>query len=325
VAKSQEKQNDTIAKRIVWFAISFTILLGLVAVSLPGSPLLPLSSGSALANLLSNIGYGLIGGGITAAVFQIVAGNTASGQQQQLNATLESLSTEIQKVPAIIETVTSAQQSAIASQEKHFIALSNLLGVANSIGLVAIAASRTEKSFADHMTLVERWVHLLNHAKEVDLLCWDDSRLLNFDVIRDQATRVITRIGNGGLRLRILLSASENKSLPLVDEWIEQEEERFMENRVGTDAKTLESVTRTYPEILRRHDKLLAFTLLRGDNELYIMYFFPGRGAGPILQFAQPETLDTAAGKAGTNLFGAYRSYFEDMWENPLKKQRIED
>jgi hypothetical protein len=170
------------------------------------------------------------------------------------------------------------------------------------------------------MTWAQRWDHMLKHRKCVDLLCWEDRRIFTFDQwLRPGAPeQILARLNSGDLKLRILLSTIDNPALDLVNNWIGIA--GYMQGHVNEadDFLRRAGISTRFP-ILRRHRELLAFTLMRGDNELYIMYFVPQRGPGPIIQVAPlPPRDDAHLGGAqtqqGKGLFETYNTYFEDLW-----------
>lgn len=331
--RSPNREHEArVADRLLWLGILFLLVLGLALVAVPGSSLLPfLAADVQLASLLQNIGYGLIGGGLTSVVFKFTTGLTDNWQQERMEQVFNGLQLDLVKVPEIILQATREQQQAIAEQQVRILELSNLLATANSLGVVAIAGERIKTPVFGGRTFVERWQYLLEHANEVDLLCWEDSKLLSYDVWQGQAgiaEPVMARLRAGQLTLRILLSTRDNRALPMVNKWIGSED--YMQNQVGLAETALKSsgVTTEFPTVLRRHRELLAFTLVRGDTELYVMYFFPKHGAGPIIQFAPSDILETVAGgrQSSTNFYASYRKYFDDLWVeyDPVRQQQAQ-
>lgn len=320
MSDSDHEHENRLAARLFWAGVVILLLLGLALVALAGPTLLPFAKDDPpLTSLLQNIGYGLLGGAVTAMVFQFTSGAIATRQQERTERALSSLQMNIGKVPEIVSQATQVQQQAVAGQQQRILELSKMLATANSLGIVAVAGERIKTPVFGGRTFVERWQYLLEHAREVDLLCWEDSKLLSYDVWQGQAgiaEPVIARLRAGQLRLRILLSTRDNPALAMINKWIASN--NYMQNQVdlAEDALRSSGVTTEFPAVLRRHRELLAFSLLRGDTELYVMYFFPKHGAGPIIQFAPSDILEAVAGgqQSSTNFYGSYTKYFDDLW-----------
>jgi hypothetical protein len=56
---------------------------------------------------------------------------------------------------------------------------------------------------------------------------------------------------------------------------------------------------------LPRRTEMLAFMLIRGDNRMYVRYFFPRQRSGPILELKSDEGI----------LFHQFLGYFNEVWE----------
>ena len=81
---------------------------------------------------------------------------------------------------------------------------------------------------------------------------------------------------------------------------------------------------RSMHRIIREHKSLVPFTLIRGDNYLYIMFYIPGYTASTVIELTPLETITQANSGAlrldeNQRLFQIYRSYFEAMWNEKAK------
>lgn len=317
MTESSHEHESQLTDLLLWFGIVLLFVLGLVFAGLPGTPLLPFTKDDPqLVSLLQNVGYGLLGGSLTSAVFKLTTGLADKWQKERTEQALNSLKLNIAKVPEIVSQATSEQQRAIAGQQELILDLSKLLATANSLGIVAIAGDRDGPAFSG-MTWAQRWDYLLEHSKRVDLLCWEDTRLFTFArwLTPGPLDRLTTRLESGDLKLRILLSALDNPALDLVNGWIEIP--GYMQGNVqkAEDFLRQAGISTRFP-VLERHNELLAFSLMRGDDELYIMFFVPKRGPGPIVQVVPPSLHGDAhpAEPTDKSLFEAYIRYFDGLW-----------
>ncbi|HEX6798317.1 MAG TPA: hypothetical protein VF116_11465 [Ktedonobacterales bacterium] len=286
----QEHENQLV-DRLLWLGIASLFVVGLLLAVLPGTSLFHLDS------LLQNVGYGLLGGSLTAVVFRLTTGLSDKWQQERTDQAFGSL------------------QKYIAEQEKHVSDLSKLLATANSLGVAALIENRDALAFSN-MTWAQRFDYMLQHCEQVDLLCYEDGRIFTRDrwLQPGLPEQIVSRLRAGKLTLRILLSTVENPVLNPINDWIGIEE--YMQRNVNQadDFLRQAKITTQFP-VLQRHNELLPFTLMRGDDEMYIMYFFPKGHASPIIQVAPPPLHgDAHTGETQRNLFKKYRDYFDTLW-----------
>ena len=121
------------------------------------------------------------------------------------------------------------------------------------------------------------------------------------------------------LTLRIILSSQDNPYNKEITEWSGRP--GYMESRILDARNILKRLCgdTLKPDIIREHKSFVPFTLLRGDDYMYVMFFIPGHDGGPVLEIRPSESIAyprTTRDKAGEDqkLFRIYKSYFEYMW-----------
>lgn len=310
MGEPNRKHESQLVDRLLWLGITTLFVVGLLLAVLPGTTLFHFDS------LLQNVGYGLLGGSLTAVVFRLTTGLSDKWQQERTEKALGSLQNYIAEIPAKVEEATTELQQTIAGQQKHVSDLSKLLATASSLGVVALAENRDVPAISG-MTWAQRWDYMLQHREHVDLLCYEDGRIFTFDrwLQLGLPEQIIGRLSAGKLELRILLSTQDNPALELVDQWIEKP--GYMKGQVeAADSYLRGAKISTQFPVLRRHRELLPFTLMRGDEEMYIMYFFPKGHAGPIIQVAPlPLHGDTRPNEVQRTLFKKYLDHFNALWK----------
>lgn len=317
MGEPNREHEDRLASCLLWFGIAFLFAVGLAFAGLPGTPLLPFTKDDPqLTSLLQNIGYGLLGGSLTAVVFRFSTGLADRWQQERTEQALNGLQKKIAEIPTVVKDATAGVHETVAGQQERILEISKLLVTSSTLGIVAIARDRDDPAFFG-MTWVQRWQHMIANSKRVDLVCWEDTRIFTFDQWLRQGSpeQTIARLNSGDLDLRILLSALDNPALDLVNAWIEIPGYMQVNVKKAEDFLRQARISTQFP-VLRRHSELLAFTLMRGDNELYIMYFFPKRSPGPIIQIAPPPLHDDPRPdeSRSRSLFETYMQYFDDLW-----------
>ncbi|GEM_PF-4214902 len=313
--------------------IAIPILLGLV---LAFAPYFFGVTGN-LRDLLTNIGFGLAGTGVGAAIPLVFVRRTTSRQaniESNVAASLRELRQEISGVSeAVAQDISLLNQAVktditrlnrvvkedlehIGTQVKEDLnSISALVRTANSLGIVALGAGRGARTFEEGKTLADRWVYLLKHADVVELLCYEDSELLKFDLVATFQNDVLKRLREAKLKLRIILSTDDNPVLPMIGRWIDDED--HSKRSLKDNLNTLSNITHEFPIVLLRHNEMIPFTLLRGDTYMYVMFFFPGHGPGPIIELRQAPARDVVASSVGQDpdYFKLYCELFDKMWK----------
>jgi hypothetical protein len=208
--------------------------------------------------------------------------------------------------------------------------LSTLASNSYNLGVVGIGRSRRSQNFEEGQNIAERWQYLLEHANEVDLICFADRVLFNSDIFNPFFIKTIRERMNlqkgKALQLRIILSSTDNTYNQALNEW--SGNQRYMDTRIDDARSILKSLcgNSLSPDIIREHKSFVPFTLLRGDDYMYVMYFIPGHDGGPVLEIRPPESIVYPRAKTdrdtdGEKLFRVYKFYFEDMWRKCGQQQ----
>lgn len=281
---------------IQWAGIVIAMLAGGLGVGLPWTDY---GTHQKLADLLVNVGYGLLGGGFTALIFQLTIGITTAHAAQQLEDRIED-------IPEII-------REEVSDLQKQISTMPGLISQALSLGIVALGDHRKDKAF-EGQSFVDRWEHFVRHASHVDFMCYEDSQVLSTADLQSLfGERLVqTRLRTGALTLRLLVSAPDNPILPPLRTWSEKEPDHIRNEaaRIAEAVKVLDNIDGDLrAKVVRQHrNEVLPFTLLRGDETMYVMFFLPKNQGRPILEIT-----------AGTQLYDLYLGYFEDMWNDPTR------
>jgi hypothetical protein len=195
-----------------------------------------------------------------------------------------------------------------------------------SLGIIGLGRSRQSANFEGNKNFLERWKYFLENAHEVDVICFADRSLFNYEVFDiffiEKIKERMEQRNEKGLKLRIILTSLDNLYNKEINEW--SRTPRFMENRILDARDVLKRLcgVNLNPDVVREHKSFVPFTLLRGDNYIYIMYFIPGYTGGPVLEIRPVEMITypiTTNMDDEKNLFRIYRSYFEDVWQRHCK------
>ena len=291
-----------------WVAVTIIFLLGIILF------LVSINLKDPIKEVLGNIGFSLLGSAGASFIILILVGSSVGGLKKETN----NLRDEIDKLHANLE-------QEIESIDTKVAAMSALVSEAHRLGLVAIGRSRESDNFEGGNNIVGRWRYFLENAAQVDLICFRDRMLFGREVFYPAfIEKIRTRLKNGSLSLRIIITSLDNPFNKEIDEWASKPDytrslithaRYILRQLCGGDLN---------PSVVREHQSLVPFTLIRGDDHLYIMFFIPKYTGGPIIELrpldAIAEQKSTAA-KPDDNdkLFQIYRSYFEDMWSNKAK------
>lgn len=291
-----------------WVAVTIIFLSGTILF------LVSINLKDPIKEVLANVGFSLLGSAGAFCIILFLVGSNVGGLKKETNK----LRDEIDKLHANIE-------QEIESIDIKVATMSALVSDAHSLGLVAIGRSRDSDNFEGGKNIVARWRDFLENAKEVDLICFRDRMLFGRDVFNlASINRISTRIKNHSLKLRVIITSLDNPFNKEIDEWANKP--GYTENLINNARDTLKQLCGgdLNPNVVREHQNLVPFTLIRGDDDLFIMFFIPGYTAGPIIELRPLEMITeqkNAAAKPDANnkLFDIYRSYFEDMWDNKAK------
>jgi|SRR5579885_261387 hypothetical protein len=161
-----------------WVVVIILLLLGLTLISVS------LSNKGVLQEALVTIGLNFLSSAAATLIILFLVGNNIAGLTSQIN----NLEQQVDKLHQIITDETDAVYKNISK-------LSTLLTDVSSLGIVGIARSRHYANFEGDKNLIERWKYLLDHAYEVDVICFADRLFFNYDIFdRFFMEKVKTRI-----------------------------------------------------------------------------------------------------------------------------------
>lgn len=274
------------------------------------------------------IGLNCLSSAAISIIILLLIGSDVGGLKSQINnleQETNNLEQEVDKLHKIIENETDTIHKIIESETnamyKNIGKLSTLLTDASSLGIVGLGRSKYSTAFEESKNFVERWKDLLEHAHEVDVICFADRSLFYYDVFDPFFIKKIQarmeQEGEKGLKLRIILSSEDNPNNKEINEWAR--DSKYTEYRIHYAKNMLIQLCRGTLDrnVVREHNSFVPFTLLRGDNYMYIMFLLPGHAAGPVLEIrplemiAHPRITDAEDDK---KLFRIYKSYFDEMW-----------
>lgn len=264
---------------------------------------------------LSSIGLSLLGSAAAAGVILALVGSDVGGLKREVS----NLEQEVDKLHVLIEEEVNTIHKSVAS-------FSVFIHNAYGLGIVGIGRARASPNYEGRKNFVERWKYLLENANEVDILCFADTVLFSSEVfnpffIDKIRGRMNQQEEAKRLKLRIILSSLNNPHLKEINVWSGMPQ--HLESRIYQARFVLNKLCggTLSQEVIKEHKAIVPFTLLRGDNYLYIVFFIPGHEAGPILEirphdmisYSRVENIEVEDEK---KLFKIYLSYFEDMWNN---------
>lgn len=291
-----------------WVAVTIIFLLGIILF------LVSINFKDPIKEVLANIGFSLLGSAGASFIILILVGSSVGGLKKETN----NLRDEIDKLHANLE-------QEIESIDTKVAAMSALVSEAHRLGLVAIGRSRESDNFEGGKNMVGRWRYFLENAAQVDLICFRDRMLFGREVFYPAfIEKISTRLKNGSLSLRIIITSLDNPFNKEIDEWASKPD--YTRSLITHARHILRLLCEgdLNPSVVREHQSLVPFTLIRGDDYLYIMFFIPKYTAGPIIELRPLDAIaeqKNIAAKPDDNdkLFQIYRSYFEDMWSNKAK------
>jgi hypothetical protein len=260
---------------------------------------------------LATIGLNFLSSAAVTFIILFLVGSDIGGLKQEIN----NLGQEVDKLHNIIENEIDIMHNSVGS-------LSALLSNAYNLGIVGLGRSKQSANFEGNKNFVERWKYLLEHAQEVEVICFAD-RSLFYDIFNPFFVEKIRgRMEQGQekrLRLRIILTSLDNPYNKEINEW--SGTSGYMESRILDARNILKRLCgdKLASNVVREHKSFVPFTLLRGDDYMYVMFFIPGHSGGPVLEIrplemiAYPRITDI---EDDQKFFRIYKSYFEDMWQN---------
>lgn len=287
-----------------WIIVIFLMLAGFTLI------FASLSNKGILQEALITIGLNFLSSAAVTAFILVLVGSDVGGLKSQIN----NLELEVDKLHRVIEDETDAMYRNIGK-------LSTLLTDASSLGIVGLGRSEHSAVFEGNKNFVERWKYLLEHAREVDVICFADRSLFYYQVFdrffTDKVKARIEQEGEDGLKLRIILSSEDNPNNKEINEW--SGDSNYTESRIQY-AKIM--LTRLCGgtlnrNIVRQHKSFVPFTLLRGDSYMYVMFFLPGHAGGPVAEIRPLEMIGyprITDAEDDNKLFRIYKSYFDEMW-----------
>ena len=304
---AKDKQDFNFRDRYGQFIIvAFLILTGLTLLFAP-KPNIGL-----LHDTLIAIGLNCLSSAAISIIIFLLVGSEVGGLRIQITH----LEGEVDKLHGIIEHEADAMSKNIGR-------LATLLTHASSMGIIGIGRSGQSPVFEGNKNFIERWKYLLEHAHKVDVICFADRSLFSYHVFdhffKEKIKTRIKQEGEDGLKLRIIISHEENPFNIGISEW--SGDPNYTESRIQSAKNILLELCggRLTPNIVREHQSIVPFTLLRGDDYMYVMFFIPGYAGGPVIEIrplemlAYPRITDVEDEK---KFFHIYKSYFEKMWEN---------
>lgn len=281
-----------------WFTVLVLFLAGLALYFI--APHIP----SPWQQILSSVGLSFLGTSFATGIILAVVGSDVGGLRKEVNKLHNIINKEIDIMHKSVES------------------LSTLASHAYNLGIIDLGRSRQKAHFEGSNNFVQRWNYLLEHAEKVDLICFADRELFNTNIFNPFFKGFIRRrleLQNNPLKLRIILSSKDNPHNKELNEWAR--DPSYIDVRLDATRKILKSVfgDPLPSDIIREHKSFVPFTLLRGDDYMYVMFFIPGHDGGPVIEIRPPEsiafpraTIDKA--EEDQKLFSIYESYFEDMW-----------
>ena len=260
---------------------------------------------------LATIGLNFLSSAAVTIIILLLVGSSVVGLTDQI----DNLRNEVDKLHIILE-------EKIDAMYKNIGRLSTLLNDAGSLGIIGIGRSRHSNNFEGNKDFVERWKYLLENAHQVDVICFADRLLFNYDVFNPFFIKKIKermeQEGEKRLELRIISSSEDNAYNKEINEW--SGDPFYMETRIRDVRNILKRLCGEIHnrKVLREHKSFVPFTLLRGDDYICVMYYLPGHSGGPVLEvrplemIAYPRITNIEDDK---RLFQIYQSYFENMWQ----------
>lgn len=297
------KRNQELSPKERWgerVTIFVLILIGLILI------LASALSADLLREALLTIGLNFLSSAAVTIIILFLVGSDVGGLRK-----------EVDKLHNIIEEEIDVMHHSIGS-------LSALLNNAYGLGIVELGRSRQSPNFEGSKNLVERWKYLLEHANEVDVICFADRLLFSSDVFSpfflEKIRERMRQNQENRLILRIILTSLNNPYNQEINGWSGRP--GYMESRLLDARNVLKRLCgdTLNPDTIREHNSFVPFTLLRGDDYMYVMFFIPGHDGGPVLEIRPSESIaypkaTTDKAEEDQKLFRIYKSYFEEMWE----------
>lgn len=297
------KRNQELSPKERWgerVIVIVLILIGLILV------LTSTLSTGLLREALLTIGLNFLSSAAVTIIILFLVGSDVGGLRK-----------EVDKLHNIIEEEIDVMHHSIGS-------LSALLNNAYSLGIVELGRSRQSPNFEGSKNLIERWKYLLEYTKEVDVICFADRLLFSSDVFSpfflEKIRERMRPNQEQGLTLRIILTSQDNPYNQEINGWSGRP--GYMESRLLDARNVLKRLCgdTLNPNTIREHKSFVPFTLLRGDDYMYVMFFIPGHDGGPVLEIRPSESIaypraSKDKAEEDQKLFRIYKSYFEDMWE----------
>lgn len=287
-----------------WIIVTVLALAGLALI------FASLANKGILQEVLATIGLNFLSSAAVTTFILLLVGNDVGGLKSQIN----NLEQEVDKLHEIIVDETDAMYKNIGK-------LSTLLTDACSLGIVGLGRSRYVTAFDGNKNLGERWKYLLEYAHEVEVICFADRLLFNYEIFdRFFTEKIKARMeqeGEKGLKLRIILSNEDNLYNKVINEW--SGDPSFVETRIHYARIILTRLCggTLNPDVVKEHKSFVPFTLIRGDSYIYVMFFLPGHSGGPVLEIRPLEMIAyprITHSEDDKHLFRIYKSYFDDMW-----------
>ena len=161
---------------------------------------------------LATIGLNFLSSAAVTFIILFLVGSDVSGLKGQVN----NLGQEVDKLHNIIEKEIDIMHNSVGS-------LSALLNNAYNLGIIELGRSRQSPNFEGSKNLVERWKYLLEHANEVDVICFADRLLFSSDVFSpfflEKIRERMKPNREKRLTLRIILTSPDNPYNKEINEW----------------------------------------------------------------------------------------------------------